>query len=392
MASKNKKRLFNILRISVCIAALWFVVQGVTLDDHVTLQDGSVVAGRVAVVADPVSIVTASGSTQHIPHERIAHDSDGALRITYGVRSALARSSWRFLLLALAIHFLVTFPQSVRLHWMLRAQQIRVSVWESIKLSFAGNFLNFAAPLGSNAGDVFKAYFLSLHTDRKTEAVTTIVLDRMIGLASMIAVVALIIVASPSENRIAQFRPYVLTMVVVGVTCAVLYLSRIWERLVPTGWVQKIPMLHQLRRIDNTARTLARHYVILAGCILVTVVLQAMAMGAYFTIAVAVGLDARFDNILEYYAYFYTGAFIQALPGPPQGLGTVELAYRYLFASFGSPSQIICVAFLIRLMVLACALPGLWVTLTGAYKPAGTNRWEDAMDQKMMTLTGEGAP
>lgn len=391
MATKTKKQIFNILRIAVCIAALWFVIQGVTLDDHVTLVDGSVVAGRVTDVADPVSILTASGSTQQIPHERIVHDADGALRITYGVRTALARSSGRFLLLALAIHFLVAFPQSIRLHWMLRAQQIRVSVWESIKLSFAGNFLNFAAPLGSNAGDVFKAYFLSLHTDRKTEAITTIVLDRMLGLACMIAVVALIIVLSPSENTIAQFRPYVLTIVAVGVTCAVIYLSRIWERLVPARWAEKIPMVHQLRRIDNTARTLAGHHVILVGCFAVTVLLQAMAMGAYFTIAVAVGLDARFDNILEYYAYFYTGAFIQALPGPPQGLGTVELAYRILFKPFGSPSQIVCVAFLIRLMVLACALPGLWVTLTGAYKPARTGRWEDAADQKTMTLTGEAA-
>ena len=28
---------------------------------------------------------------------------------------------------------------------------------------------------------------------------------------------------------------------------------------------------------------------------------------------------------------------------------------------------------------------------TGAYKPARTDRWEDAADQKMITLTGEGA-
>jgi uncharacterized membrane protein YbhN (UPF0104 family) len=84
---------------------------------------------------------------------------------------------------------------------------------------------------------------------------------------------------------------------------------------------------------------------------------------------VALGLDAHAGNVLAYYAYFYTGAVIQALPGPPQGLGTVELAYRYFLAPFGSPSQIVCVAFLARIVVLVVALPGLLVTMTGSYRP-----------------------
>ena len=105
------------------------------------------------------------------------------------------------------------------------------------------------------------------------------------------------------------------------------------------------------------------------GAVFVTVVLQVMAMTAYFFVAAALRLDTQLGNMLEYYAYFYTGTVIQALPGPPQGLGTVELAYRYFFAPFGSVSQIVCMAFMIRLMVLTCALPGLLVTLTGSYKP-----------------------
>ena len=63
---------------------------------------------------------------------------------------------------------------------------------------------------------------------------------------------------------------------------------------------------------------------------------------------------------------FATGAVVQALPGPPQGLGTVELAYRYLFAAYGSVAQIVCLALGIRLMTLLCALPGVLVLLTGA--------------------------
>ena len=49
----------------------------------------------------------------------------------------------------------------------------------------------------------------------------------------------------------------------------------------------------------------------------------------------------------------------------------MELAYRDFLAPFGSPSQIVCVAFVIRVIVLTCSLPGLLVTLTGSYRPRG---------------------
>jgi hypothetical protein len=92
-------------------------------------------------------------------------------------------------------------------------------------------------------------------------------------------------------------------------------------------------------------------------------------MSAYFCVAVAVGLDRAAEHVFEFLAYFYSGVVIQALPGPPQGLGTVELAYRFFFAPFGSPSQILCMAFAIRVVVLLISLPGLIVTATGSYRP-----------------------
>ncbi|MDO8630112.1 MAG: hypothetical protein Q7R41_06425, partial [Phycisphaerales bacterium] len=98
-------------------------------------------------------------------------------------------------------------------------------------------------------------------------------------------------------------------------------------------------------------------------------VLQLMALASYFVVAIALAMKADAGNVPEYFAYFYTGALVQSLPGPPQGLGTVELAYRFFFAPYGSASQIVCMAFAIRLVGLICALPGLFVTLTGSYKP-----------------------
>lgn len=371
MTPRGKKTLFNVLRISICAAALWFVAHGVTLNDHVVLDDGSAtLVGAVSDRGDHLVVRFADGREQSVPKDEVAVNAQGQPRIEYGLKTAWRNSIGLLFVLACCIHFPVTFLQAIRLRYLLRAQQIHIGYWHCVKFSFAGNFLNFATPLGSNAGDLFKAYFVATHTDRKTEGVTTIVLDRLIGLGTLIASVALITTVSGS-SRLAEFRPFVLGALGAGIVAVLAYRSATLRKvLVPRGWLERLPMFAQLQRIDQTAGALASRRGILVGAVILTLLLQGTAIAAYFTVAIAMGLDAHAGNALEYFAYFYTGAVIQALPGPPQGLGTVELAYSYFLAPFGSPSQIICFAFAARVVVLVCALPGLWVTLTGSYRPS----------------------
>lgn len=370
MTSRSKKRLFNLARLAICVLALWVVIRGVTFTDEVTLADGRVVAGEVIDAGDPVRLRLADGSEREWPRREIGVDEHGEPTIALGLKTSLRNSDWLLLLLAVLIHFPVGFLQAFRLKALLRVQSIDLSLWNCIKLSFAGNFLNFATPLGSNAGDVFKAYFVTTHTKHKTEAATTIAFDRAIGLGTLILCVALISSIS-SAQRLAAFQPYILTFLGLGLVTLIVYFSPFLRRLINAErFLSKLKFYDHLQRIDRAARTLMGRLPTLVFALFVTVLLQVMAIGAYFTVAIAIGLTARAENVLEYYAYFYTGAVIQALPGPPQGLGTVELAYRYFFAPFGSVSQILCMALLARMVVLTCALPGLFVALTGSYLPS----------------------
>ncbi len=380
MTARVRKNLFNVLRVVVCLAALWIVVRGVTLRDHVTLTDGTELVGDVIRDGDTIEIRLVNGETRILSRSDIAKDADGSAKIAFGLKAAWRNSNKSLLLLAVLIHFPVVFPQALRFQWLLAAQDIAVSYWECVKLSLAGNFLNFATPFGSHAGDVFKAYFASLHTEHKTEAVTTVVLDRFIGLGSLLLVVAVITAFSPPQSRLAVLRPYMLGMLGIGAVVAFAYLSpALRRRWVNIPLISRLPMLHQLKRVDKTARTLVGRTGTLVGAVLLTIGLQAMALAAYFVVAIALAMDANAGNMLEYFAYFYAGTIVQALPGPPQGLGTVELTYRYFFAEFGSPSQIVCMAFAIRVVALVCALPGLLVTLTGSYRPKKAENFDLAL-------------
>lgn len=379
MNSKTRKSLGIILRIAICLIALWIVVRGVTINDRITLRDGTALVGQVQTDGEPVEFRGGDDQIRQIARSDIAVSSDGTLAIGYGLKTTLWRSNKLLLLAALAIYFPVLFPQALRLWWLLRAQAIPVGYMECLKVTVAGNFLNFATPFGSNAGDLFKAYFVSLHApQKKTEAVTTVILDRFVGLATLLLVAGSITVLSPPGSRLAGMRPIILTMLTIGVIAFVVYRSRLGRRI-----IQSLPqwsIVQQLRRVDQAAHKLTGHVWALVAAFLLTFLLQGMALTAFFAIAIALAMKANLSNMPEYFAYFYTGTLISTLPGPPQGLGTVELAYRYFFAPYGTVSQIICMAFAIRLTGLVSALPGLFVTMTGAYRPrAGVIEVQDAV-------------
>jgi len=367
LAARMRKILFAMIRIAVCAAALWFVLRGITLNDRVTLRSGESIEGRIEAEGANIDVRLPGGELRVIPRDEIGVSKNGTPRIAYGLLTTLWRSHKGMLLLGLLLYFPVVFPLGYRLCVLLRAQGIPVSAADCVKVSFAGNFLNFATPMGSNAGDLFKAYFVSLHTPLKTEAVTTVILDRFVGLGTLLVIAGGITALSPSGSRLSTVRPFVLTMLAVGVIAFIIYRSPVGRK-----WIQRLPawrVVEQLKRVDQATHRLTGHASALIVSTLLTVLLQAMALLSYFFLAKALSMKADASNILEYFAYFYIGAIISALPGPPQGLGTVELAYRYFFEPFGTVSQIVCMAFAIRLVALVSSLPGLLVTMTGSYRP-----------------------
>ncbi len=400
MPASAKKTILHIVRIAICVAAIGFVARGVTWSDRVELLDGSDLVGMADSVGDEIRVTPSVGDERTLNRAEIATDADGSPRITYGVRSTWTRTHKPLLLAAVLVQLPVVLPLAARFRVLLRVQSIKLSLGECLKMAFAGNFLNFATPLGSNAGDVFKAYFVSLHTpDRKTEAVATVVLDRAIGLGTLIAIATLITYMSPNDSVIASLRPYMLTMLGIGVAIVLVYVSP-WGQGVIAGMERrtKHPVLLQLHRLDRAARTLLAHKPTIVVAILLTILLQLQALTGYFLVALALSFDAGLAQVGEFFASFYVGAVVQALPGPPQGLGTVELAYRYFFAAFAGPSQIVCMALMIRLINLLCAMPGLWVTMTGSYRPAsldevdGVPSTQDAAFEDMSALGADMPP
>src|SRR5262249_36587297 len=95
--------------------------------------------------------------------------------------------------LALAILFgssaiVLTF---LRWYYLVRAQDLPFTVPDALRLGFIGFFFNAVMP-GSVGGDIIKAAFLAREKkDRKTIAVSTVIMDRAIALWALVWFVAI---------------------------------------------------------------------------------------------------------------------------------------------------------------------------------------------------------
>jgi glycosyltransferase 2 family protein len=86
------------------------------------------------------------------------------------------------------VGLLITF---LRWHFLVRAIGMPFSRYNAIRLGLVGYFFNTFLP-GAIGGDIVKGYAISREHDRRTLAVATVLIDRIIGLWALIWFVAII--------------------------------------------------------------------------------------------------------------------------------------------------------------------------------------------------------
>jgi len=253
---------------------------------------------------------------------------------------------------------------------MLAVQDVRISLWTSTKLSFVGNFFNFALP-GTTGGDLIKAYYLTHYTHLKTEAVTTVFLDRAIGLFGLVLLAGTSILLTRNPE---QFRELIMTLLIIcavlGAGSLVVFSARMRSWLHLSELAARLPMGAQIIRVGRATVAMRHHKLLVLLSLLMTVILQALVMiGAVF---MARALHMEGDPSY-YFIYCSIGFLIAAIPiSPPQAFGVMEVFYVQFFTQGGlrnDPAQAVALALAMRLIQLIWALPGVLVPLLGAHLP-----------------------
>lgn len=367
---RRLKLLLSCLRWGLCIAAVIFLYRAVSWYDAIRLDGptGPYVRLLESRGENGPFVVQRNGQSETLSRAQV-HTIDDRPDIRFGIAGVVRNLDYRWALLAILLFAPVPIMSSQRLQWMLRMQDVPLSLWSAIKLTYAGNFFNFALP-GSTGGDLIKAYYLTKYTHRRTEAITTVFLDRVIGLIGLVLVAGIVIVMAwdPTEfGRLGKGLALVVALLVAG--ASIVLSGRLRKVLGLSALVSKLPGSEHLLRIGRTLTKMRDHLGLTIACLLLTVVLQALVMVSVFVFAEA--LQMRGDYI-HYMIYLPILFLVAALPiAPPQGVGVMEFfAVQFFSTRLGnSVSQAFALALAIRLIQLVWALPGVLVPLLGAHVP-----------------------
>src|SRR5207237_10222498 len=109
----------------------------------------------------------------------------------------------------------------VRWHSVLKAQGLALPMGRATEISLVAHFFN-SFLLGSTGGDLMKAYYAARETHhKKTEAVVTVFVDRLLGLWAMLLFAGLMMLPNLTLLFIhSQYRSLALLLLAMLAACS----------------------------------------------------------------------------------------------------------------------------------------------------------------------------
>lgn len=274
-------------------------------------------------------------------------------------------NAWPLVLAALAM---AAFPMLLS---MARWRSILVSLgmtlpWPRVaRIFMIGAFFN-TFMVGSTGGDLAKAYYVARETrHRKTEAVTSVFIDRVIGLI-VLALLTVSVIAvrwsfygSHSETRTPAIAALVACGLILGGSLAVLSVHwfEVWPAL--RRW-QSRPVIG--KALATAERAYNAFYVCRSHPRLL-LILAAYSLGVQLALVASIELLGRGLGLslgfVDYLSVAPLVGLISAIPATPGGVGIREFANINLLAALAVPSEKAMVLSLASFIVLvAWSMPG----------------------------------
>lgn len=223
----------------------------------------------------------------------------------------------------------------VRWHLLIRALAIDISLPKTMSLGALGLAMNFVSP-GAIGGDFFKAIFLAHgQPGKRTEAVASVVADRVLGLLTMLVLASGGILATglwtATSTPVRILCRAILASTAVCWTGAAMLLFvpalsgkrvRAWAESMPLVGATVARLLGAVHAYRNQQRTLVVAFSI-------SIVMALCYVTSFYS--VARGLPVQEPTWAEHLVIVPTAGLVGAIPITPSGLGTTELAVEELY-------------------------------------------------------------
>ena len=270
-----------------------------------------------------------------------------------GFWAVVRQANLWWLLAALTTIMLGVYLRAVRWHILLTAIGVWVSVTELTAIYFVGFLFNNLLPSGLG-GDAIRMAELNRHTEHGFDAVTSVVVDRFLGLSSLqaIALVALLFDWGAVPPALAYF-----TVLMFGGGLVVGYLlinQALYQQL--QARIGLFRRMTEVRLIDNLFASFQRYPLWAIGkAYLVSLLFNVSLIFTNVFVGQALGAQA---SLVQYAVFVPITSLVLLIPISFAGLGVREETYRQLFSQVGVPAEI-AVAMSLLYYVLGNVCTGL---------------------------------
>lgn len=259
-----------------------------------------------------------------------------------------------WLLVAVVMMMLGVVMRAYRWQILLNAIGVRVPIGELTAIYLIGFLFNNVLPSGLG-GDAIRMVELNRHSERGSDAVTSVVVDRFLGLSALqaIALVALIFDWGAVPIIIAYFT---IIIFVAGLILGYLLINRSLY-LTLQARIKLFRRLTAIGFIGNLFESFQRYPLIAIGrAYIVSLFFNITLIVMNVFIGLALGAQA---NLVHYAIFVPIASLVLILPISLAGLGVREGAYIQLFGLIGVREEI---AFAISLLVYVIGniIPGLF--------------------------------
>ncbi len=268
-------------------------------------------------------------------------------------------SRWWFTAAACVLVFLDIAFMAVRLSALFRPQGMHLSFGTSVQLTWVGFFFGIVLP-GAAGGDLVRAFYAAReNAGRRAEIITILVLDRAIGMLSLLLLPLLFAPFFPGLLRsVPALRALLLLVAVMAAGIIGTYVICITHR----SWLDRVAGRNvMLTRILDTV-TGYRH----ATGTLLWALLLSLAINLSVVVVTILALFAMHpDQVAARMCLIIPmGHIVNVVPLTPGGLGVGETAFNALFRLTGLRGG--AEALLgFRLWALLVSIPGLLLYLRG---------------------------
>ena len=391
----------KILKVALGLAIAWIIISKLTLDDELFLRgsgtEPEVIQGHIESIEGALHLVAEDGTevgpflwderpplvrrrgdmhrvrledgTEHtgvqlrqvgtihfresdtdelrqVPFEQVAWreggQEDGWVELLPGWREGLKTifkrlSIPRYLLGLFCILLMYLFGIK-RWQLLMRAQSLDVPFTQAGRLTFIGYFFNNVVP-GMTGGDVIKALMIArAHPGRGPTAISTVVVDRVLGLVVLAAMAAVVLLFN--YNTYEEVAFWVFLFLFLALAAAFFFLSRRVRKLLRIDrLLKRLPGSDMLQRLDQAFLGYRTKPLVMLQAVVLSVLAHAANIMSVFVMGTDLGVaphNGLFEPaLLTYAATVPIVMIVSSIPLLPGGWGLGEAAFGYFFRTVG---------------------------------------------------------